>query len=305
MQQDGSSDLWDRNTAGMVQMGRRLSTMPQALTRLEYLLQAEPALRGRLVELVSAPIASGSLFFTGRWRDTSGAGGVSGSTEGTPVIVKLNCTPWDVFWVSALSVPGDPTALVPTVFASGEVLGGVSIRWLVLERLPHKLNEFPRKVKWDMLAEAAARVHAVASRVTLPDPPPYSPLLSRVDAAAVRRLVEGGVRVGAPDDARHVLERLDEGWNWLERTCPSAINWGDLHPGNALCRTPPPARGHAVLIDPIMRVGPWPFDAAYLQANVGADARLVIGRPSGESVWTFRLVHRKTWAGLQRCCSVG
>ncbi|HEV2122012.1 MAG TPA: hypothetical protein VGW38_04450, partial [Chloroflexota bacterium] len=121
MQQDGSSDLWDRNTAGMVQMGRRLSTTPQALTRLKYLLQAEPALRGRLVELVLAPIASGSLFFTGRWRGTSGAGGVSGATEGTPVIVKLNCTPWDVFWVSALSVPGDPTALVRTVFASGEV----------------------------------------------------------------------------------------------------------------------------------------------------------------------------------------
>ncbi|MBI3972542.1 MAG: phosphotransferase [Chloroflexi bacterium] len=277
-EQDEQSDLWDQDwiAPGWSQLRRRLARTPEVRERLGRLLAAEPALAGRLAELAPAPIESaGSLFFSGRWRDTSGAGGAAG----TAVLVKLNCTARDLFWMRALSVPSvpaeeaDSAAVVPALFASGGSLSGEAVRWVVLERLPYRLNDFPDDVRWDMLAEAAARFQAAAARVPVPRADP--PVLFRLDAAAILGFLNLGVGAGAPDSARRLLDRLDADWAWLERACPTAVNLGDLHPGNVLCRTPPPAPGRAVLIDPIVRVGPWAFDPAYCQANVGADADLV------------------------------
>jgi hypothetical protein len=122
-----------------------------------------------------------------------------------------------------------------------------------------------------MPAEAAARFQAAAAQV--PDP-----LTVAVDAAATRQFLEWGLAAGAPDPARRLLDHLDADWAWLEGASRAAINFGDLHVGDALSRTPPPAPGRAVLIDPIVRTGPWASDPAYCQAvsthsDVGPVAR--------------------------------
>lgn len=211
-------------------------------------------------------------------RGAAASGGTNAQSgeSSVPVLVKLNCTPFERFWLEALSDPNDPAAVVPRLFASGERLGGEEVPWLVIERLPYKLNDFPHAVKWDMAAEAIARFHAAAARVRLPDPAPEPPVVARMGVAGMRNLVESGLRVGAPPAAQRLLERLDADWEWLERTCPEAINSSDPHPGNLVCRTPPPARAQTCVIDPLVRIAPWPYDAAYLQANVGdPDARMV------------------------------
>src|SRR5687768_18555617 len=79
---------------------RRLAGTPTALEHLRASLGREPALAGRLVNIVPAPMKSGgALFFAARWRDERGSSG----EPGTPVLVKVRCGADEVFWLSALS----------------------------------------------------------------------------------------------------------------------------------------------------------------------------------------------------------
>ena len=56
---------------------------------------------------------------------------------------------------------------------------------------------------------------------------------------------------------------------------------GDLALHNTLCRGAPPSTGPGLIIDPIPRIGPWAFDAAYCQTNAGAPDVQLVARLAG------------------------
>jgi hypothetical protein len=114
-------------------------------------------------------------------------------------------------------------------------------------------------------------------------------------APHTHRLFLGGIW---SDGGLPVLIKLD--------ASPWELHWmlalGDLTTGNALCRTAPPAGERILLIDPIPRVAPWAWDAAYCQALCSStDVRMV------QRMAEFRRrhgLHAPTGAELERLAAV-
>ena len=105
------------------QLRRRLRDDPGVWSLLERALGEHPATSGRLTGLRPRRPArpSFSTWLTGTWHP-----------DGTDVLVKVNTTRRERFWMSAAS-QGAPGS-VPHVFASDDALGPVAASWLVLER---------------------------------------------------------------------------------------------------------------------------------------------------------------------------
>ena len=163
-----------------------------------------------------------------------------------------------------------PDGVTPTLYATGESLGGMALRWLVTEHVPYRFIDQPKHdALWEQLSMAAARFQAAATKVT-------EPFAYPLDPETWREFLAYGIRANAPPAAKVLLDRIEEDWEWLEAACPAAVNFGDLHFGNALCRGMNPTPEQVVLIDPLPRQGPWAFDPAYCQTvSATADVHMV------------------------------
>ena len=270
--------LWDAEyvPSASAQHRRRLARDSASLARLAALLTTDPGLAGKLRHVTpELDLSKQALFFSGTWSEVV-----------TPVLAKLDPMPREFFWLTAPGMsahaPGDSAAAgddagaVPVIFASGDTLSGVPVRWLVMERLPHRLvRNATWDARWDMIAAAGARFQAVASHV--PDPLPHcEPIGVEWIRRSLTMALEQDPPPGAESALTRLVGRLDHDWQWVLTACPESVLAGDLHLANALCRTPPPAVGHAFLIDPIPRFGPWAFDPAYCQTiSANADVGLV------------------------------
>ena len=238
-------EVWDDSPVPWwSQLRRRLRDDPGVWSLLERALGEHPATSGHLTGLrpLRPPRPSFSAWLTGTWHP-----------DGTQVLVKVNATRRERFWMSAAS-QGAPGS-VPHVFASDDALGPVDASWLVLERLPYTHDPGWGAAAFSSLLAAAARFQIFAAAVD-------TDLVVNEDIETIRRFALRGQDL-CPEAAT-VVSHLDRDWGWAEAVAPCEVLFGDLHFGNAAFRSPPPDLA-ALLYDPIPRRQPWPFEPAYLE----------------------------------------
>jgi hypothetical protein len=224
-------EVWDDSPVPWwSQLPRRLRDDPGVWSLLERALGEHPATSGRLNGLWPLRPArpSFSAWLTGTWHP-----------DGTQVLVKVNVTQRERFWMSAASrgAPGS----VPHVFASDDALGPVDAGWLILERLPYTHDPGWGAVAFSSLLAAAARFQVFAATVD-------TDLVVDEDVESIRRFARGGQDL-CPEAAT-LVSHLDRDWAWVEAMAPREVLFGDLHFGNAAFRSPPPDLV-ALLYDPI------------------------------------------------------
>ncbi len=139
-----------------------------------------------------------STWLTGTWHP-----------DGTDVLVKVNATRRERFWMSAAS-QGAPGS-VPHVFASDDVLGRVDASWLVLERLPYTYDPGWGAAAFSSLLAAAARFQVFAGVVD-------TDLVFDEDVETIRRFALGGQ--GLCPEAATVVSHLDRDWAWVGAMAP-------------------------------------------------------------------------------------
>lgn len=246
-----TAQLWDETPMpSWAQLRRRLRDDPQVRALLLAELGRHPATIGRLKGLrpyhTPTPTPSHSTWFEGAW-----------APDGTSVLVKINVTARERFWMAAASVA--TTGLVPRVLASDGGLGDLDVAWLVLERLPYLYDPVWGAEGFSALLAAAARFQVFAAGVD-------TPWVYEEGAGTIRHWAVGGRGLCA--DAEILLRHLDADWVWVTGVAAPEVMFGDLHFGNAVFRAPPPGLT-ALLFDPIPRRQPWPFEPAYLEVVCG------------------------------------
>jgi hypothetical protein len=253
-------DIWDDDysAAPWAQRDRRLSTRSEAVAELISALAVDSRTAHRHIQVRREPAfdQAASMFFSATWAET-----------GMPALVKLNVSPWELHWMRSL---GERTPdLVPQVLTGGERLGRYEVRWLALERVPHRLSHAWGDRLFDLLAGAAVRFQEAAR---LLDHRYIGIVCPHYTADTIRQ----GQREGCPGPVDKVLARLEVDWAWLVSVCGLEVCFGDLTTGNALCRDDPPGGAGALLIDPIPRIAPWAWDGAYCQVICAdSDARMI------------------------------
>ena len=263
--------LWDETPQpSWAQLRRRLRDDPEVFAVLLAELSRHPATAGRLAGLrryrPPTPTPSHSTWFAGTW-----------VPDGTDVLVKINITVRERFWMAAASEA--TTGLVPRVLASDTSLGDLDIAWLILERLPYTYDPAWGAAGFSPLLAAAARFQVFAAGVD-------TPLVYEEGAGTIRHWALGGREAVAEADV--LLRHLDADWAWVTGVAAPEVMFGDLHFGNAVFRAPPPQLT-ALLFDPIPRRQPWPFEPAYFEVVCGgsglvaemAAIRSRQGRPTG------------------------
>lgn len=230
---------------------RRLREDPEVLTLLAGALRAHPLTAGHLEGLAEFKPArlSYSTWFAGTWHP-----------DGVEVLVKLNVTAVERFWMTTVS--GGTTGVVAPVLATDRALGDVDVPWLVMERLPHRWEPSWGKDGYTALLVAAARFQEFAATVA-------GGPVNEDSVRTIWRMAVGG-RDLCPD-AEVLIRNLPRDWAYVARMAPPEVLFGDLHFGNAAFRTPPPDP-QAVLFDPIPRRQPWPYEPAYLEVMSGGSA---------------------------------
>lgn len=190
-------------------------------------------------------------------------------------VVKFPIPPKERRWLVQLSSDD----ITPRVFAHGSELGGYDLAWVVMERLPHG----PIGTAWgaqayDLIAEAAANFYARAQLIPMGDPPApndWAERLKRSKQSISKDTIAHSQRWSkALKAARKQLPAWLETWNARDTGF-----WchGDLHPGNAMSRTPAP-HGPAVLFDlACVRQGHWVEDAIYLEHLYWANPKSLHG----------------------------
>ena len=147
------TNIWDDAyvPAPWAQRERRLSTSSEAIAELRATLAADPRTAGRLADVRREPALdqAASTFFAGVWADTR-----------TPALVKLNISPGELHWMRSLGAQA--ADLVPRVLAGGATLGRHDVRWLALERVPHRLSGAWGDRCYALLAETAVRFRGAA-----------------------------------------------------------------------------------------------------------------------------------------------
>jgi hypothetical protein len=237
-------EVWDDSPVPWwSQLRRRLRDDPGVWSLLERALGEHPATSGHLTGLrpLRPARSSFSTWLTGTWHPA-----------GTGVLVKVNATRRERFWMSSAShgAPG----CVPHVFASDDALGPVDASWLVLERLPYTCDPGWGTAAFSSLLNAAARFQVFAATVD-------TDLVFDEDVETIRRFALPGQDLCPA--AATVISHLDRDWAWVTGVAPREVLFGDLHFGNAAFRSPHP--DPAVLYDPVPRRQPWPFEPAYLE----------------------------------------
>lgn len=241
------SEIWDASWRAEPwnQHSKRISRSLRALSAISASLVE--LTNGRLSNLEAIPADSASLNLTGIWDASLDA------------FVKVHITETEFYWMKAIA--DRDSALVPLVYASGAELAGQDLRWLVLERIPFALIPASnwQGNQWPMMAEAAARFQKAARTID-------SSMAFQEGVQTVRSWLNRAHAANCPADVEPLLTTLEEDWAFVTAVCPVEVCFGDLHPGNVLCRTAAPGPGKGVLVDPIPRLQPWVFDAAYCQA---------------------------------------
>lgn len=177
--------------------------------------------------------------------------------------MKLDCDETELLWTRALHERG--TGLVPELFASGESLGHLDVRWLVHERMPYTVSHaWPNGLDVRMLVDVGARFQRVARDIDLP-------VAWSFTEAGRRDVIDAALRANAPRTAQVLLERLDENWSWLVATFGMEVLFGDLIAPNVGVRTPPPAWADGLLLDVSAVRGPWPLEAAWPEGKNGRE----------------------------------
>lgn len=243
--------LWDETPPpSWAQLRRRLRDDPEVRALLLAELGRHPATACRLAGLrpyrTPTPTPSHSTWFAGTW-----------VPDGTSVLVKINITARERFWMAAASAA--TTGLVPRVLASDTSLGDLDVAWLVLERLPYVYDPAWGAAGFSALLAAAARFQVFAAGVD-------TPLVYEEGAGTIRHWALGGREVCA--EAEVLLRHLDADWAWVTGVAAPEVMFGDLHFGNAVFRAPPPGLT-ALLFDPIPRRQPWAFEPAYFEVVCG------------------------------------
>jgi hypothetical protein len=179
--------------------------------------------------------------------------------DGGDVVVKVNAQPTERTWLSAVdaATPG----VVPTVYGDGDATGDLELGWLCMERLPHLPPEYGSAEWYQPLIEAVARWHdATRQRDIGP--------LEVVDAAWIAFWVDCAIDLQPSPGLRRLRDRVEDDWAWLTDHFELERCHGDVHFSNAGARTPD-TTAPLVLFDPMPRLAPWPFDAAYCHTLTG------------------------------------
>jgi hypothetical protein len=175
--------------------------------------------------------------------------------------MKLDVDDFEFAWTRALHEVR--VELVPPVFASGEILGGEAVRWLVHERMPWTLSHaWPDGLDVEIMVETGVRFQEAARRIDLPVAWAFS-------EARFRELIERAIGLGAPQSAEVLLGSLTENWAWLVSLCGEETIFGDLITSNVAVREGPPVRSPGLLLDVIAVRGPWPLEAAWPEGKSG------------------------------------
>lgn len=256
-----NSILWDKswNPPKWAQNKERLARTDEATKLLINIFNKEPELVNKISHLTpKAEMSENTLFFEGIWNETH-----------QTIFIKSGCTEIELYWAQQYQNSPDSIKVVPQIFASGEHLGEENIKWFVMEKIPYKFTKTRDGVKWELVAKTVAEYQRIASKLKNPKAFP-------IDYKAVKQFLLWGVEKDYPPYAKDVFKKFESDCNWLEKSCPSSAQFGDLHLGNIFSRAEIPKFGEIVLIDPIPREGPWLFDPAYCQSIASNhDIRLI------------------------------
>ncbi|MEM6506179.1 MAG: aminoglycoside phosphotransferase family protein [Planctomycetota bacterium] len=229
------------------------------------------ALAPVLLELCEGRLADINWFRTD-WQRGGALTGYATWQDGQakhPVVVKFPIPPKERRWLVQLS----PDDVTPRIFAHGSELGGYDLAWVVMERLPYgPLGTAWGSHAYELIADAAANFYARARLIPMGDPPTtrdWAGLVKRSKQSISKDTIEHSQRW------RKALKSASKklpGWLEVWHTRDTGF-WchGDLHPGNAMSRTPAPAPGSeatgpAVLFDlACVHPGHWVEDAVYLE----------------------------------------
>jgi len=264
----------------------------EQLTDEQGQIERSPATLSMLHEYVERHLGSlvdGIAFEEQAW-SASGGANTAGTwrATGTPVLIKLGINVNQLYWTQQMAVVAPD--LIPVLYASGEHLGELPIRWTVMERIAFgplgpewKGNEF------DMVLEAAVRFQRTARRI--------EPLhIERMDTSLLRRRLQVGIAAAPPGPVAAIVDRLENDWAWIAATCGLETCHADIHMCNALTRTPPPQRSDVLLIDCQPIVQPWAFDAARFQVLNSIDRGRV-----GYRGLVYKMARIRSTYGLPSC----
>lgn len=250
---ESSSPSWDRP----YQRRRRLSSQAEVIAALVAAFTADSRMASHLVGLhhEPSPEYTAHQFLFATW-----------VPENIPVMIKLGAEPMESYWMSAIDrqAPG----LVPRILAGGDDIGAYSVPWLVMEQIPQALSHDWGERMYDLLADAAARFQTAACAID-------ARYVSQVSFPATLASLQRALSEDCPGPLQRLVDHLDADWLWVNGICGQAVCFGDLTMGNARVR-PSPGGDAVVLIDPLPRIAPWAWDAAYCQTlDANDDVRMV------------------------------
>lgn len=264
-----NKSIWDHEwkAPDWAQSKIRLARHETALEIITEMLLAEKQLRGSLSKLTPrVELSENTLFFAANWSNSS-----------EEVFIKIGCTDMDLYWAQIYEKNTNFLRFTPKIYASGKSLGGEEINWFVMEEIPFKVNKLSLAIDWNIIAKTVAEYQKDASLILSPNAYP-------IDFKAINQFLKWGLEANAPEKSIVLFERLEKDWNWIEKSCPSTVQFGDLHLGNIYSRKEKPEFGDIVLLDPIPRKGLWIFDPAYCQViATSEDIKLI------EKVRKYRL----------------
>ena len=227
---------------------------------------------GTLLEPVLRSVCDGRLSGVGWFRtDWQRGGAVTGYATyrddagvDRPVVVKMPVPPCELQWLKALQGFDD---VVPTLYASGEMLGGYDMAWVVMERLSFgPLGSAWKGKEFELLIEAAGRFYQATSDF------PTNTRSDHRDWDGIFDHARKSVRDHALPETQRWTKALKKAHRkyrdwvgvWNDRPMEHWCH-GDLHLGNAMTRSRPPD-GPAVLFDLAkVCVSHWVQDGVYLE----------------------------------------
>ena len=256
-------------------------------------------------------------WFKADWQRGGAATGTANyKTNGdtyTQVVVKLPVVQRELLWTRRLQVD-DENLVIPKLYASGEILGGYDMAWIVIERFEHGplgLHWFDEHISH--IAQAAARFHKATSLhpiIEAPKSEDWNQLVHESQEKLKINVIEHSDRwKAALKTLRGKLKDIVSEWN-----ARSIHQWlhGDLHLANAMSRVSI-EHGPVSLIDLAeVRPGHWIEDAIYLERQLWANparlkatkplramarARKELGLQNGEMYQRLAIIRRALLAG--------
>jgi hypothetical protein len=210
------------------------------------------------------------------------------AASGREVIIKTDVSDSELYWTTRLSAAAPE--VFPQVLAADYLFSECldsRFGYIAAGKIPYGLID----PLWEgrqpiLLLDAVAQFYQAACSVK-------REYLTYVTLDTVQSWLAEGVARNPPGDWKSVLSQAEQDYTWLLQICPSEVCHGDLHIGNAVSRTPPPA-GPALLIDinPVWQ--PWIFDAAHLEAYTWTEQPL-----RGTGYMIRELAERRAALGME------